>query len=133
MFWKIHEIIRPHLIKLNDCKNIQPLYSCYPKSGSNTYLKFAYTKDVETAVENIVLKLRNEYPGKTTDVFIVDYFIDEDNENCSGGASEDEELNKMGCLINPDFFRVKNIKLSFQWGNYLQFWNNITNQLTDLG
>lgn len=48
-FWKISDSIRQHLIELNECSKIQPLYSKFPDnpnsaSRDESYLRIAYAK-----------------------------------------------------------------------------------------
>jgi len=128
-FWKISELIKSHLIELNECKKIQPLYSKFPNNGQNeSYLELAYIKDIELILFREILPYFIIRYTQGEAKFYYTFSKPKDNPNIVSGKSKF----KMGCLINPDYFRINHLRLLFEEYNkdkHKEFWKELTNKL----
>ncbi len=136
-FWKINQSIRNHLINLNECKNIQPLYSKFPDnknsfSNDDSLLTIAYTREIELVIFKDVLPLIGaKYFTDKQAKFA--YYFDEDGDNAN--YSEDPTKFKMGCISDPDYFRINKIRIMYSnWDRdaHEKYWQYITEKFMEL-
>lgn len=136
-FWKLCETIKPHLIELNSLDNIQPIFSKYPDnrnslSRNESYLTFAYSKDIELHLYREILPffiVRFNNLGESK--FYYAFSEPKDNILYSDEPSEF----KQGCLTNPDYFRINQIRLSFECvtkATHDIFWTELVKNLKEI-
>jgi hypothetical protein len=128
-FWKLSEFIKPHLIELNENKKIQPLYSKFPDNNQSmernqSYLEIAYTKDIELILFRKTLPyFVNKYNHQEESKFYYTFSAPKDNE-----ISE----SKLGCLSNPDYYRINRLCLYFECyvkNKHKEFWQDLKDRL----
>lgn len=131
--WKLSSFIVDHLVELNKSNDVQPLYSKFPDnslslSRNESYLEIAYAENVELklfreTLPTLLIK-HNDNGSK------LNYLFHEprDNANYRDGARNF----KMGCLTNPDYFRINHVRISFYNDykeNHVRFWDDLKNSL----
>jgi len=141
-FWRIHPKIVNSLISLNNNPKLQPLYSCYPDKPSQQtgYFEFTYVEGIEKDILESVLpaldslfniELRPDYIPKSEEYFTYEKRMPRENANYNGH----ESTYQIGCMINPDYFRVNTFKIVLEDGYSRQqdrLWQEITERLNAL-
>ena len=135
-FWKLSENVKHHLIELNNCIKIQPLYSKFPDnvnslSNNESYRQLAYTKDIELFLFREILpyfisKYNTPFESKFCYLFL------EPKHNINYNI---ESKFKMGCMLNPDYFRINHLYLVYENQNiekHVEFWKDITSNFKEI-
>ncbi|MDP8218322.1 MAG: hypothetical protein P9M03_06325 [Candidatus Theseobacter exili] len=134
-FWKLDDSIREYIVELNNCKQIQPLYSKFPdfanpNSEKKSYLWFAYSKEIElTLFRNVLSNFICKYNQLTDSKCF--YSFHEANTTRTFEEGGNPSI-KMGCFNNPEYFKINYIILTFEcWDKHkhLEFWNELRSQL----
>jgi len=131
-FWKLNETLKTHIIELNKCLKIQPLYSKFPendnsKSNYESYFKFAYNEEIELFLFRKVLPyFISEYNIPFESKFYYLFFEPTHNANFKKQSNF-----KMGCIVNPDYFRINHLHLVYENHNHdkhIEFWDDMMNK-----
>lgn len=139
--WKIDDFLKDCLIKINENRNIQTLYSKrfnYKKEevsiDYNSYIKFCFTKKVEIKIlRQLVSNLICIF--KLNDNVKVYYTYDFPKENYNFSFTKDCVID-LDCINNKDYFKINHITLEIKSENlkeHEKFWNYLTEQLSSLG
>lgn len=136
--WGLSEFIKPHLTLLNSIDKIQPLYSKFPDninslSGDESYLTLAYAKEIELILFRVIIQtLVIKYNDIKEEMkFYYIFSSPEDNPLYSPEGTS----YLMGCISNPDYFRINHIKFCFQcWdiNKHKEFWNDLNSMLQEV-
>lgn len=129
--WAIDKGIEETLESINSNRFIQTLYSkCFtPSEGqfvieAESYLEFAYIREVESVVQISLQRLRDKYPNNLT------WLHCEPTHNANMVSESNRRT--IGCLTNPDYFNLYHYKVSFNDttpANHHQFWKDIAQEL----
>ena len=137
-FWKLGSASTALLTALNAKPTIQTLYSrYYPESSKrsfdkDSYLTLAYAKELELPLFRDVLPaLLQAY--KSQDYVGLYYYHQppKDNANYRDGESNF----KMGCITDPDYFRINHVCIYFdhwQDDQHASFWSDLKERLLAL-
>lgn len=128
--WKLSENVKHHLIELNNCIKIQPLYSKFPDnvnslSNNESYIQFAYTKEIELCLFRKILPyFISKYNSPFESKFYYLFIMPKDNPNFIKNSKF-----KSGCNSNPDYFRINHIHFFYENQNiekHKEFWEDLT-------
>jgi hypothetical protein len=114
-FWDIDEGLETLLRKININVEFQTLYSkkfkinpdSFPIEGES-YLELAFTKKAHGQLLQILNQVKNSTNCKESEVVIIEC-DPSDNANC-----RPESKFEIGCIKNPDYFRIKHIKIKIE-------------------
>lgn len=137
-FWKLSEHVKPYLISLNSIRTIQPLYSKFPDnpnslSNNESYLTIAYSKDIELTLFREILPFLIVKFNDFKEEMKFYYTFSEAKDNCNYSPEKTKFL--LGCICNPDYFRINQILLTFEsYDNkkHTEFWNDLTDKFLEI-
>lgn len=127
--WKLNDFIRPHLIELNQYKEIQPIFSKFPDKGQDeSYLDIAYSSEIELLLKHNTIPSINSFFENKASIFSAFFLEPAENPLYKSGKNKF----KMGCFNNPNYFKINHLRLTFCNQNtdrHEEFWNVILDQL----
>lgn len=131
-FWKLNETIKPYLIELNNCKRIQPIFSKFPDTDNfatniESYINLAYTKDLEL---NLFREIIPHFISKYNHIFESKFYYIFLKPKENPMYTPEKSNFKIGCIINPDYFRINQLKFVYENQNiekHIEFWEDLTN------
>lgn len=135
--WKLSDNIREHLIKINENQKIQTLYSKYPEGKhemdlNESYLKFAYSQDVELEILRYFLPmLVGKYNKKYRSIFNFIFNEPKDNPNYNG----EESVVDIACLNDKDYLRLNHIRIVLNSSDkniHDEFWEFVAGKLNEI-
>jgi hypothetical protein len=128
-FWDIDEGLETLLEKINDLTNFQSLYSKMFKldvenfaTEGISYLDLAYRKEARDQLLQILNQVKDATSCNGSQVSIFECHSS-DNANFRS-----ESKLQIGCINNPDYFRIKHFKITIKSLNiecHDLFWKNI--------
>jgi len=138
-FWSLNDSIRQYLIELNECENIQSLYSSFPtiNGSDNSHITFTYSKHIELAIFRkvippLIIRFNNNLQlnrkDKFNSNFVYVFYPPSENANFIKGNSKF----KMGSITNPNYFKINNLRFNFECDNnnhHIDFWEDMINEL----
>lgn len=139
-YWKLDQGVLDYLVKINKNSSVHSLYSKMfsPNDSSfiidqESYLRFAFKQEVENLLfREIIPRILMCANLSTEGKCFYQFEAPKDNLNYSELYTGPLQ---MGCVINPDYFRVNSIKLLFnskRSADHVIFWDIISNELVAL-
>ena len=134
--WKACATIIPTLVELNNNTRLQTLFSKFPDSPrpsaqTKSYLWLAYFEKVELKLFRDVLPWLTCVFANTDDSKLYYHYL-------PGEEIRETEANtrfKLGCLADPDYFRVNHVRINFehwQHNRHIDFWQQLKTGLLAL-
>jgi hypothetical protein len=136
--WGLDSELHELLSRINANPHIQTLYSqrYYPGKTYNpdrSYLRFAYAQEVEQQLFKVLIpQLVEQFVGRFDAYCYYGFSYPKDNLVYAEEAGPDA----IGCLNDPDYFRINQIDLYLESGSlaeHLVFWERLGEELCVLG
>ena len=114
-FWDIDEGLEILLKQINSSIDFQTLYSkkfkinpgSLPSEGES-YLELAFTKKMHTQLLKILNQVKNSTNCKNSQITIIEF------NSCDNANFRPESQFEIGCIKNPDYFRIKHFKIKIE-------------------
>lgn len=114
-FWDIDEGLETLLKQINTNANFQTLYSkkfkidpdLFPIEGES-YLEIAFTKKTHPQLLQILNQVKNSNNCKDSQITITEC------DPCENANYVPESKFEIGCIKNPDYFRIKHLKIKIE-------------------
>jgi hypothetical protein len=124
------------LKSINLNPEIQSIYSKWYRQNpdvwdlnTKSYLILVYTEKIEKLLISVLTSLKDQFSTENSEC---NYYLSEPGENPN--FSPDSKF-KIGCLINPDYFRINHVKIEIDSGEdslHDIFWESLGNKLSNL-
>jgi hypothetical protein len=133
--WNLDSNLSEILKEINKNVNVQTLYSQKPDRAKmvnmeSSYIRFTYTKSIEKKLfRNVIPEFLQCF---TDDEIYYTYDLPRENSN----YSDVDKFKELGCIHNPDYFRVNFITINFSsyiYQKHDEFWEMIKNELSIIG
>ncbi|MBL4861788.1 MAG: hypothetical protein JKY09_02065 [Crocinitomicaceae bacterium] len=136
--WRLDQGLRDLLIKINTNGNFQTLYSKLhsdkklPTSRNDSYIQFAYKKDVEQKLfKGVLPRITKKYCGFADDTkCFYDFLFPHENYNY---RDKESAIINLGCLSDENYFKINHIRLFFNSDSVKKhdlFWQEVCEELT---
>lgn len=135
-FWDIDEGLEELLIQINKNIDFQTLYSkkfeIKPDSFSiecDSYLDLAYSKKAQEHLLSLLNDVIISSNCNNSQIWI------ENHPPCDNANYRKESNFDIGCIKNPDYFRINHIRIKIESANiecHNLFWQNMESKFTEL-